>query len=551
MKWIAKGDWDGFFGLGLNNFVNLLLIINLSTFVLGFSPEFVATRVLPGLGMGLIFGNVFYAWQAKSLATRTNRNDVCALPYGINLLPIFFFTFYVMAPAQQIALSNGASKEEADHIAWMAGVVACFGSGLIEVVGAFFVHHLRKVAARAALLSALASVGLFFIAADYAFRSYAFPLVGLSTLFLVLYFYYGSVTIKWRIPGGLIVLIFGIAIAWISHAFGMESPVASLSESSIPLGLYLPLPYGLEAFASPERLLGFAAVMIPMGLMNVVGSMQALESAAAAGDSFAPRSSLIVNGLGTLVAGGLGAPFPTTLFIGHAGWKEIGARSGYSLINGVVMGVLCFSGLIGFLSSYVPIEAGMAILIWIGITIGTQAFAAVPKRHIPAVAVGLIPGIGAFAALVAKRVLSGAGYGAEGIPYSSELLNHLAIEGGFFAKGVFALEQGWLYASIVLASIMVAFIDRKFSAALSWLGTAAVLSALGILHNFQVLDTDITTGLGPVWGTVAGYASAILVLVLVKVFLIEKEPVVAAKVEKATGEDRSSVILAKGNVETT
>ncbi|MDQ8185600.1 hypothetical protein [Pelagicoccus sp. SDUM812002] len=156
MKWITKGDWDGFFGLGLNNFVNLLLIINLCVFALGFSPEFVATRVLPALAIGLIFGNVFYAWQAKGFATRIGRDDVCALPYGINLLPIFFFTFYVMIPAQQIALAEGASKEEADTISRIAGVLACFGSGLIEEVGALFVHHLRKVAARAALLSALA-----------------------------------------------------------------------------------------------------------------------------------------------------------------------------------------------------------------------------------------------------------------------------------------------------------------------------------------------------------------------------------------------------------
>ena len=117
MKWIEKGDWDGFFGLGLNNLINFLLIISLSQTVLGFSTEMIATRVLPGMAMGLLFGNLYYAWQARSLATRLGRDDVCALPYGINLLPIFFYTFYVMLPAQQIALSNGASEEEANHLA--------------------------------------------------------------------------------------------------------------------------------------------------------------------------------------------------------------------------------------------------------------------------------------------------------------------------------------------------------------------------------------------------------------------------------------------------
>ena len=61
MKWIEKGDWDGFFGLGLNNLINFLLIISLSQTVLGFSTEMIATRVLPGMAMGLLFGHLYYA----------------------------------------------------------------------------------------------------------------------------------------------------------------------------------------------------------------------------------------------------------------------------------------------------------------------------------------------------------------------------------------------------------------------------------------------------------------------------------------------------------
>ncbi|MEC8650272.1 MAG: NCS2 family permease, partial [Verrucomicrobiota bacterium] len=102
MKWFVKGDFDGFFGLGLNNFINFLLIINLSLFVLSFDVEFVATRILPAMAVGILTGNFFYGWQARRLGIKLGRNDVTALPYGINLLTIFFFVFYVMVPAQQI-----------------------------------------------------------------------------------------------------------------------------------------------------------------------------------------------------------------------------------------------------------------------------------------------------------------------------------------------------------------------------------------------------------------------------------------------------------------
>ncbi|MEM9160720.1 MAG: NCS2 family permease, partial [Verrucomicrobiota bacterium] len=523
MKWIVKGDWDGFFGLGLNNFINFLLIISLSQFVLGFSTELIATRVLPGMAMGLLFGNVFYAWQARALAKRTGRDDICALPYGINLLPIFFYTFYVMLPAQQIALSSGASKEEADHLAWVAGILACVGSGIIEVVGSFFAPYIRKVAPRAAMLSALGVIGIFYIAADYAFRAYEFPLIGLPTLFLTLYFYFGGEKAKWGIPGGLIVLVIGILIAWGTYGLGFESPVGRSGGSGLELGIYLPWFFGLEAFLSIGQMASFAAVIIPMGLINVVGSMQALESAAASGDDFPPKSSLAINGAGTIIAGALGSPYPTTLYIGHPGWKAIGARAGYSLINGVLMSFLCLTGSLGFLSEYVPIEAGMAILIWIGITIGSQAFQAVPRAHAPAVIVGLIPGVGAFAALLVKRVLGTVGYGGEEKPYDFELLGDLAEKGNLYAKGVFALEQGWLYASILLCGFMVALIERKFWAALAWMGAMSGLSMVGILHHFRVLDSDITTALGPAWEWVFAYLLAAIVLVVVRLLMMNPE----------------------------
>jgi adenine/guanine/hypoxanthine permease len=516
---ITKGDWDGFFGLGLNNFVNLLLIISLSQSVLGFSESLIVTRILPGMAIGILFGNVFYSWQARSLIRKTGK-PFCAIPYGINLLPIFFYTFYVMLPAQQIALAAGATKPEADNIAWMAGVLACFGSGLIELGGSYFAPILKRVTPRAALLSALAAVGLFFIAADYTFRAYAYPAIGLPTFFLTLYLLYGSVRMRWNLPGGLVVLIVGLSISWVTYWLGFDSPVSKLSSSTLSLGFYVPLPYGLEALMELKQMVAFAAIIIPMGLINLLGSLQCLESAAAAGDEYPIKSSLAINGIGTIIAGGFGSPFPTTIFIGHPGWKELGAGSAYSMMNGILMAALCFTGTLGLLSEYVPIEAGMAILIWIGFNISSQAFQVVPKSHAPAIIAGLIPGMGAFVALIVKRVLGSTGYGSGDLPYSPALLETLTREGSLFAKGIFALEQGWLYASVVLASITVAIVEKRFSHILGWLVTGAVLSMLGIIHNFRILDTDITTGLGPAWPWVVGYAVTFLILALVRFTLV-------------------------------
>ena len=174
MKWIVKGDFDGFFGLGLNNFINFLLIINLSLFVLGFSVEMVAVRILPAMAVGILFGNLFYAWQARRLGVKLGRDDITALPYGINLLPIFFFVFYVMLPAQQIALSRGMSKEAADARleGWNHGLL-WFGSG--GAGGGVLCGAIAQgCSARGVVVGAGGDRDLF-IAADYCFRLGLFP----------------------------------------------------------------------------------------------------------------------------------------------------------------------------------------------------------------------------------------------------------------------------------------------------------------------------------------------------------------------------------------
>ena len=84
MRWISRGDVDGFFGLALDNLVQLLLIDTLCRFVLGFPADLVYGRVLPGAAVSILVGNIFYSLQARRLAARTGRTDVCALPYGIN-----------------------------------------------------------------------------------------------------------------------------------------------------------------------------------------------------------------------------------------------------------------------------------------------------------------------------------------------------------------------------------------------------------------------------------------------------------------------------------
>jgi AGZA family xanthine/uracil permease-like MFS transporter len=477
----VRGDIDGFFGLALDNLVQLLLIDALcrSPYILGFSDELVRGTILPGAAMSLVVGNLFYAWQAHQLAKQSGRDDVCALPYGINTVSLFAHVFLVMLPAKLAA--EAAGLEDPSRVAWQAGLLACIGSGLIELGGSFIADKLRRITPRAALLSTLAGIALGFISLGFLFRTFAHPIVGLSTLGVVLLVYFGRVKFKGGLPGGFVAVAIGTALAW---AIGLAPEGPAPVNSA---GLMLPVPVlgdVLAALSEPGMLAAYFAVILPMGLFNLVGSLQNLESAEAAGDRYPVVPSLAVNGAGSIVAALFGSCFPTTIYIGHPGWKAMGARAGYSVLNGVFVTIVCLTGTLAWITWVVPVEAGMAIVLWIGLVITAQAFQVTPKLHAPAVVIGILPGVAAWGAMMAKAGLMAAGMGNPEKPFDADLIAAFHL-GGTWIDGAFALEQGFIFTAMILSTATVLIIERKFTIAGLWLLAAALLSSVGLMHGYR------------------------------------------------------------------
>jgi adenine/guanine/hypoxanthine permease len=144
--WV-RGDLDGFFGLFIDNLLQLMFIQSLCIFICGFPIDMVVGKILPGAALSILIGNAFYSWQAWKLMKETGRDDITALPYGINTPSLIAYIFFVMGPVYR-------ESGDAD-LAWKVGLVACFLSGVIEMIGSFVGDYLRRVIPKAALLSAL------------------------------------------------------------------------------------------------------------------------------------------------------------------------------------------------------------------------------------------------------------------------------------------------------------------------------------------------------------------------------------------------------------
>lgn len=480
-KRIVRGDIDGFFGLFIDNLLQLMLITTLCQIFCGFSMEFLLTRILPGAALSILVGNLFYGWQAKRLMERTGRDDVTALPYGINTLSLIAFIFFIMAPIYR-------ETQDAD-LAWKAGLFACFMSGVIEFLGSFIAAPLRKHTPRAALLSALAGIAITFISVGFVFQIFANPAIALIPMMLIIIFYAGNIRLPFGIPSGMLAVGVGVAIAWGLRAAGYElyqPPVQNITP-----GIYLPIPAMgevIEFFTSGAGW-KYLAVIIPMGLFSVIGSLQCLESSEAAGDSYDTRSSLMVNGGGTMIAALFGSAFPTTIYIGHPGWKAMGARSAYSTMNGIVIALLCLVGGVSYILQFVPLEVTLGILLWIGMIITAQAFQAAPSQHAPAVAFGLVPALAGWAYVLINNAVLATG---SNLVDTQEAFARM----DFYIGGVIALNQGSLLTSTIFAALLVNVIEQKFRIAAIWAFAAAALSAFGLIHAYELSPAGAAPKLG-------------------------------------------------------
>jgi AGZA family xanthine/uracil permease-like MFS transporter len=505
------GDIDGFFGLAIDNLIQFLLILSLCTQVLGFPIDLLLDTILPGAALSVVIGNLFYSWQSQTLSARTGRRDVTALPYGINTVSLFAFVLLVMLPVKLAAQAQGMDDAAASRLAWQIGLAACLVSALIELAAALVAERVRRLTPRAALLSTLAGIAISFIAIDFAVRTFGAPLIAMLPLGVILTTYFSGTRLPLHVPGGAWALLLGTAAAWLLFALGgPSSPVdpARFRDATSGVGLHLPIPVLqdlLTGLTHPLFVQYLVPVVLPMGLFNVLGSLQNIESAEAAGDPYPTLPSLAVNGAGSVVAAAFGSCFPTTIYIGHPGWKSLGARSGYSILNGLFFAVISLFGLTYMINTVVPMEAGMAIVLWIGIIITAQAFQATPRSHAPAVAVGLFPAIAAWGVLVLTQALGAAGIATGDPGLAARVLDDpraFALS-GLHLPGLTALSQGFMVTCMVWAAMSAHLIERSFRKASAWALIGAIAAFFGFIHAGRITPAggmyDIGWATGWLW----------------------------------------------------
>jgi AGZA family xanthine/uracil permease-like MFS transporter len=493
-KWWVKGDWNAFFGLFSNALMNVMVLSGLMLFVVKIPAGTVFGTIIPAVGISLIVGNIYYAYMARRLARKEGREDVTAMPYGPSVPHYFLVTFLIMLP---VVIRTGDPMA-----AWKVGLAWCFIEGVIEILGAAVAKFIRKYTPRAAMLGTLAGISIAFISMTPAFQMMEVPWIGFLSFAIILIAWFAIVPMPWKIPGGLVIIILGTVLGWLT---GVMDP-AGVGEAVANFRISFPLPHVgalLEGFRNFGPLL---ATAIPMGIYNFTEGMNNVESAAAAGDEYNVSEVTLVDGIGSLIGAALGSPFPTAVYIGHPGWKDVGGRIGYSLATGIGIGVVCLLGVLPLVLAIIPVVAVVPILLYIGAVIGAQAFQSSPPKHAPAVVLALIPNFAAWGKTLVDGALGTAGTNAAEVGYAALSGN------GVVYAGMEILSGGAILTGLIWAAIAVFAIDRKWHEGAIYALLGAVLSFFGIIHAGNI-------ALAAAWQVSIGYlimAALLLVMPMIK-----------------------------------
>ena len=464
-----RGDWTAFMTLGTDNLAKIVVLpaILIGTFHL--APEIVFGRIMPGLGLTLLIGLAIFAYLALRSAAAQGRSDVTALPYGISTPAMFVYLFGIIGP---VYFASGDPL-----LAYRIGLGAAFIGGLIELSGALFGPLIQKLAPQAGILGTMAGVAIVWITMIPTAIIFANPIIGLPALFVVLLGLVGQFQFPLRLPAGLVAIGLGVFLGFLTGDSTLQFDQVAFY---VPLPVLGDLLVGLRLLMSRPDIL---AVVIPIAIYNFIETTGNVESAKAAGDSYRLPTCQLVDGLGTCLGAAFGSPFPTSVYVGHPAYKQMGGRSGYVLLTGLFLFAASLVGLFAFLQHLIPAAAISPLLVFVGIVMTDYAFQATPPGHGVAVAFALVPHI----ADLLKKQLDGTLLEVfqEG-PASTALLSRLAENQGVYLQSYGILSRGAIITGLLWGSILAFLIERDLRNAVFFSLLALILSLVGLIHAEQI-----------------------------------------------------------------
>jgi AGZA family xanthine/uracil permease-like MFS transporter len=428
--------------------------------------------MFPGTALGVLLGNLAYTWMARRLAAKSGRDDVTAMPLGLDAPTSIGMALLVLGPAFAGFGAQGLDPHAAAIATWQLGMASLVVIGTFKLILSFAGDWVARALPRAALLGSIGGAALTLLGFLPLVELLRAPVVGFVTFGLLLYALVAKGKLPVRIPGVLFALVVGVALHYGLGIAGLGAPGFELPKP-MQLGFTLPLPT-LGFVEGLPHTVPYLPLLLPFGLLMVVGGINVTESARAAGDDYRTRDVLLVEALATLAAGVCGGVAQTTPYIGQPAYKHMGARSGYTLLAGLFVGLGGVFGYVSGLVQWLPVAVLAPIIVYVGLDISVQAFVETPRKHAIAVALAFLPAI-AYLLNIKYGVLS---------PQQSAGLFAKAEGYGFSDFAAIAtLGNGFIITAMLWAGALVALIEGRARLSSLILLVAAAFTLFGVIHS--------------------------------------------------------------------
>jgi AGZA family xanthine/uracil permease-like MFS transporter len=480
-KWAVAGDINAFFGLMLDNVVNLAVLAGILVFGFGFPAQLVYTRMFPGTALGVMFGDIVYTLMAIRLAKRTGRTDVTAMPLGLDAPSTIGMALTVLGPAF-LAAKTRMPVPDAAILAWQVGMATMVMMGVFKLLMSFFGERVRRAIPEAGLLGSIGGVGIALLGTLQLGEIYSEPVVGMLALGLIIYTLVARIRLPKRVPEVLASVVLGATLYYGLGALGLALHPVTAPAANFPIGF--PVPSLGFWQGVPIAVREYLPLALPFAILTVIGGINVTESARIAGDDYNTRDILLTEAVATLIAGVCGGVSQSTPYIGHPAYKAMGGRAGYTLATGLFIGLGGMLGYIAFMADALPKPALAPILVFVALDITEQSYLATPKRHAMAVTLAVMPSVAQLIQIFLSQVYNGALMSAAIDPAGT--MRATGLTNGEFIKTcavMVLLAHGFILTAMLWGAAVAFLIDRRPAAAAGSLVACGVLAFFGFIHS--------------------------------------------------------------------
>jgi adenine/guanine/hypoxanthine permease len=455
------GNMSAFLALLLDNVGNLVFLSSILIITFHYPADLVLTRMIPGTALGVLFGDLTYTVMALRLRKKTGRNDVTAMPLGLDTPSTIGIAYAVLGPAY---LATGDAE-----LAWKIGMANLFVIGVVKICTSFCGGLVQRIIPTAGLLGSIAGIGLLFLGFLPLIEIFTVPVVGMVALGIMFYVLIGKMALPFRLPGILVAVVIG-TLAYTALGAGGYIPEYRPPE----LAMHAAKAYfSAVFFAALPATLKYLPLAIPFGIITIIGGINNTESARLAGDDYRARDILLTEACATLVAAFCGGVAQTTPYIGHPAYKKMGATWWYTIATGLFIGLGALTGIIPLIIGLIPKAVLAPIFIFVGFEIVSQAYSAVPVQYSAAVTCTFFPAIANLVVVLLGQFFSRLNISPAGFPSDLKTLY----------QTLTILGNGFILTAMLWGAMLSSLVDRKPVNCAVYGLVCAGLTLFGLMHS--------------------------------------------------------------------